>query len=673
MNLKFLLTFALTAGSLSGLTAADAFAQESAKLTGTVIGTERSFDYDAGQASYDVNTRANAFDGDVNTFFASDERSHTWVGLDLGTPHIITRVGWSPRNDNNVGSGRVVLGLFEGANEADFSDATPIYIVKEGAEYGVVSHADVSCGKGFRYVRYAGPSDVRCNIAEVEFYGYEGAGEEKYATLTGLPTVVINTENGEEPQGKEKADEKKSTIKIISAEGELLSAPGTLRLRGNASMQFDKKPYRIKFDKKQRPLDAPAKAKKWTLINNYGDKTLIRNLVAWEICRKFPQIWTPYGRLVDVVVNGEYKGTYQLCDQVEVKEGRMPLNEIEPEDFAATDAADFDYFMEIDGYAGNGDPWAVPENWESGYRVPVTLKYPDPDDLKEMNCPAPYEYIKSAYQQMENAVMAGGFPDNNYEEVLDRESWLVHFLIGEITANPDMYWSTYMSKKAGDSKFYTGPEWDFDLGFGNDYRTYSRIFSSRWTYLMGTPAGANDGNGWNNPAIHNFARRILTNDSRNLPKAKKLFLDAIDNGLTANALDEFIDNLAAEIAVSQDLNFKRWKILDQGVHMNPGETIRGSYAEYIAQLKEFIRHRLSYIDTTSFAGVETDGIEGVATDSEAAVLTFDGGIEVRGATQVSVYNLQGMSIYNGAAGRIATGRGIFIVKADGRSYKALVD
>ena len=177
MNLKSLLTFALTAGSLSGLTAADAFAQESAKLTGTVIGTERSFDYDAGQASYDVNTRANAFDGDVNTFFASDERSHTWVGLDLGTPHIITRVGWSPRNDNNVGSGRVVLGLFEGANEADFSDATPIYIVKEGAEYGVVSHADVSCGKGFRYVRYAGPSDVRCNIAEVEFYGYEGAGE----------------------------------------------------------------------------------------------------------------------------------------------------------------------------------------------------------------------------------------------------------------------------------------------------------------------------------------------------------------------------------------------------------------------------------------------------------------------------------------------------------------
>lgn len=107
--------------------------------------------------------------------------------------------------------------------------------------------------------------------------------------------------------------------------------------------------------------------------------------------------------------------------------------------------------------------------------------------------------------------------------------------------------------------------------------------------------------------------------------------------------------------------------------MNPGETIRGSYAEYIAQLKEFIRHRLSYIDTTSFAGVETDDIEGVATDSEAAVLTFDGGIEVRGATQVSVYNLQGMSIYNGAAGRIATGRGIFIVKADGRSYKALVD
>ena len=52
-------------------------------------------------------------------------------------------------------------------------------------------------------------------------------------------------------------------------------------------MSHPKKPYRIKFDASSRifkdsPLCSPAKAKKWTLINNYSDKTLMRNLVAFD-------------------------------------------------------------------------------------------------------------------------------------------------------------------------------------------------------------------------------------------------------------------------------------------------------------------------------------------------------------------------------------------------------
>lgn len=51
------------------LTATGLNAQESKKLTGTVIGTEKSINYNTGQSSTTVNTRANAFDGDLNTFF----------------------------------------------------------------------------------------------------------------------------------------------------------------------------------------------------------------------------------------------------------------------------------------------------------------------------------------------------------------------------------------------------------------------------------------------------------------------------------------------------------------------------------------------------------------------------------------------------------------------------
>ena len=71
------------------------------KLTGTVIGTEQSVDYSNGQQSTTVNTREMAFDGDLSTYFASYERNYTWTGLDLGTTHVITKVGWSPRNDSH--------------------------------------------------------------------------------------------------------------------------------------------------------------------------------------------------------------------------------------------------------------------------------------------------------------------------------------------------------------------------------------------------------------------------------------------------------------------------------------------------------------------------------------------------------------------------------------------
>ena len=94
--LAFLLSVSVTAVADDG------------KLTGSVIGTLESVDYASSQQSTTVNTRAMAFDGNLNTFFASWERSYTWTGLDLGSPHVITKVGWSPRNDG-LGEGRVVL------------------------------------------------------------------------------------------------------------------------------------------------------------------------------------------------------------------------------------------------------------------------------------------------------------------------------------------------------------------------------------------------------------------------------------------------------------------------------------------------------------------------------------------------------------------------------------
>ena len=168
-----------------------------AKLSGTIIGSTYSVDYDNGNAqSTTVNTKDNVFDGNFDTYFASYDRSGTWVGYDLGKKHVITKIGYSPRITQ---PGRVELAMIEGANMPDFSDAIPIHMIKSPAPERQMTYEETNCSRGFRYVRYVSPNDVRCNLAELEFYGYADEGNDsKLYQITNLPTVVINTEGAQE-------------------------------------------------------------------------------------------------------------------------------------------------------------------------------------------------------------------------------------------------------------------------------------------------------------------------------------------------------------------------------------------------------------------------------------------------------------------------------------------
>lgn len=343
-------------------------------LDGKIIGSQWSVDYDNNNAKSErVNTKGNVFDGDFNTYFASYDRSGTWVGLDLGEKYVINKIGYSPRLSHQ---NRVRLAVIEGANNADFSDAIPIHVIKEAGVEKEMNYAEINCSRGFRYVRYVTPNDVRCNLAELAFYGEKGEGDDsQFYQITNLPTVVINTKGAQEITSKE--EELSSVVYIVSEEGKkLLATEKTgVRGRGNASWNFPKKPYRLKFDEKQQLLDAPAKAKKWTLINNYGDKTLMRNILAFELSRRFGLAYTPYCHPVDVVLNGEYRGCYQLCDQIEVNKNRVNITEMEPEDVALPELSG-GYLIEVDAYAST-----EASHFYSTLGTPVTIKSPDDEDI----------------------------------------------------------------------------------------------------------------------------------------------------------------------------------------------------------------------------------------------------------------------------------------------------
>ena len=554
------------------------------KLTGQVIGVLACVDYTTNTQTTSVNTPRDAFDGDLNTFFAAWERSYAWAGLDLGTAHVITRVGWSPRNDGQ-GEKRVVLGLFEGANRPDFMDALPLYLITEKGKIGQMSYADVHCSRGFRYVRYVGPSDARCNIAELEFYGHEGQGDDSHLyQITNLPTVSIHTKDGVIPPDKE--HQIVSQLTIISDNGtKLLSEPGTTRERGNASREFPKKPYRIKFDKKQHVLDAPAKAKKWTLINNYGDKTLMRNLLAFELSKRLGMPYTPYGTAVDVLLNGEYKGCYQLCDQIQVHKNRVNVTEMTPEDNDGI-AVTGGYLVEVDAYADRENSW-----FRSNSRNPVTIKSPGEDSITVNQ----RNYIRAYFNQMEN----------DLDRYVDKNTFLRHFLVGELSGNTDTYWSLFMYKERDDDIMYTGPVWDFDIAFDNDYRTYPVCNKSDYVYRSGGSCAG---------TMKQMVDILVLQNAESQAKLLEIWDQARRTNLTEESLVAFIDQLEAELDASQQLNFMRWPILNTKVHMNAKAW--GSYKAEVENVRRFMKERLTWMDKRLGYTYVPNGIEDVSVDFE---------------------------------------------------------
>ena len=587
------------------------FGQTSTKLSGTPIGSP-NIDYDTGSSSSTVNTPACAFDGDYNTFYASYDRSRTWVGLDLGTAHVITRVGWSPRTSQ---AARVQLAVFEASNSPDFLDAVPLYLIPNTGTARVMSYADVPVSRGFRYVRYVGPNDARCNIAELEFYGYEGEGDDsQFYQVTNLPTVSIHTEAGYDPQ--DKVTEMPSFITITYDGGTRIQEyPITARGRGNASWGFPKKPWRIKFaDGKSHhmlrgsSMESPAKAKKWTLINNYGDKTLMRNCLAFEVSKRLNALYTPWCQPVDVIMNGEYKGCYQLCDQISVDPHRVPIMEMGNLDNEEPEVTG-GYIVEVDAYASSESSW-----FRSNRGNPVTIKHPGDDDITTQQ----HNYIQSYFNLMESSLFASNYtdPENGFRKYLDVESFLKHFIIGEFSGNMDTYWSVYMYKDREENQFHVAPCWDFDLAFDNDQRIYPVNGRSDWAFRGGSCAGD----------MKNFVNRILSDNAAD-QLLNQLWRENRKEGfLDEKTLVSYVDSMAEEMEASANLNFIRWPILNSRVHQNVSAL--GSFEAEVDVLRNYIPTRLNWID--NFLGYDPGSMY---TDSTYYISTPEQLIEF--ATAVS--------------------------------------
>lgn len=271
--------------------------------------------------------------------------------------------------------------------------------------------------------------------------------------FTGLPILWIETEGREEIVSTEDyLDAHFRLVEDVSSPsaGAITEADGHIRGRGNSTWFAPKRPYRLKFGEKVGFLgEAPDKS--WVLLANYFDKTSLRNATAFYLSEISNLDYTPHFQFVEVMLNGQYCGTYQLGDHLKISKHRVNVG-------------DDGFLLEIDERADENDV-----SFHLNYIAqPVTIKDPDVEVGDDS-----YNYVKDFVTTAEAALFSDNFTDSEegWQKHMDMDSFVDWYLINEIAKNTDAMFvsSCYMNLKQG-GKLKMGPIWDYDIAFGNvDY------------------------------------------------------------------------------------------------------------------------------------------------------------------------------------------------------------
>ena len=506
-----------------------------------------------------------AFDNRLTTQFKSQYESNGWVGIDFRDPHVITKIEWGT---NETDHSTYLLGIFEGANTKNFEDALPLYMITSPGKINSMNSVEIDVRKSIQYIRYVGPNGKYCKINNIRIFGYYSYSDGDYINYykpSNLPLLIIHSVNGEEPTNKELS----SCFYLINDNSIEIAIYGSFKIKGIPDLNKYKKSYDINFNTKQKPLEFDTYSENWALVSNYGDKTLIRNLLSFEISKIFEMEYTVKCVPIDLMVNGEYEGTYNLCEYIEISEDKINIVKMNKSDILEPDLTG-GYLLEINGFAYLGSLYI---NSRKG--VPIAIRSPNEEDKITDE---QIKYIKDKYDELEFEIY-----NNNNLTNIDLNSFVKYFLIEELIGNPQAYWNTYIYKNRNDNIFYFGPIWDSDMAFDNDKRVYPVNCKDKYIFNFGLSAGT----------IDKLINKIIQNKIV-VEKIKEEWEDIYKNKLNLDDLYNFINETTILIRESKDLNFIRWDIMDKPISFNP--KVFGSYDEEINVVKNFIKNRISWLN-----------------------------------------------------------------------------
>ena len=288
-----------------------------------------------------------------------------------------------------------------------------------------------------------------------------------------LPIVYVNTKNNQAVTDTE--TKVKATIYIdpLSTGMDALgsaSAPiaGSIKGRGNWTWTgFDKKPYKIKFDEKQKVLGMPNN-RHWCLMANADDWLgFLRNPLGHLLSEAVGLRWTPRMQPVEVVLNGSYIGFYFLCEHVRIAGHRVHIHE-QADNETHPDSISGGWLVEIDNYWTENN---IEFEEGNGQHVMVSLR--EPEELSSVQ----RTYLEQQMHMLNEALYESS--SEQLEQVMDIEEAAKYYLVQEIMEDCESYHGSCFLYKDRDSlgvadKWKFGPVWDF----GNAYNRHQEL----WIY-----------------------------------------------------------------------------------------------------------------------------------------------------------------------------------------------
>lgn len=357
-----------------------------------------------------------------------------------------------------------------------------------------------------------------------------------------------------------------------------------IKVRGNSTADPSKRAYRLKFGKDEKDkvtgklikthkhdLMGGGYAKRnWALLANCFDHSLIRNALTCELGKIIGMPFNPGYCFVDLVINGDYRGTYQVTDHPEVGSHRIDIDE------------DKDWYIEFQGRSDMLD-----EPYLNIKDLPMfSIKNPDYTNAADA------DKLAALKVEMEDWVKQwkSGFSYDASITKSDTKGWRAYndedqllkwFLETEITADYDGY-MTIKAYRATDGKLFWGPVWDKDLAWDN-YGDYTKTLgaalenASSIRYYVYNP-----GNG-----------TAILSDPRFVKRVYETYNKLIDDGLEQKLLD-IVDQLHQRVNQTQQLNFEKWGITNVygGLEKYHEWT---EYDKYPEQLKAFVTARLAFL------------------------------------------------------------------------------